>query len=823
MKNYQIRILFLTLIGCILFSQLSFAQRNTDDVALHWKPSPSYNGKDNLGLILVIKNTGPKEFLLSQWDLFFNSMYPVLNSSNSDYTITDLRGNLFQVSFQKSLQPNDSLQIDYVSKYPISGVSTLPNGFYLLNKTDKKTFVGISNVSYDKINLSTAANQEFLEKLYVKNSSYNKPTTPILIFPTPKYLKQTGGQFSLNRILKVYGNDRDLEVFARELNRLLISERVSSENDADIVLVSNAALGKEAYDLTISKKKIAIAYSTSTGLFYALQSLKSLYKGLDYKDKLPCLHVIDEPRYSYRGFMLDIARNYRDKSVVLKYLDVMAENKLNVLHFHFIEDEAWRIEIPGLPELTEVGAGRSPLYHKGHALQPAYGSGINETKNFLTRQDFIEILKYAKERNIKVVPEIETPGHARASIKAMEYRYHKFMHAGNKAAAEEYVLHDWDDKSEYNTAQNFGDNVLNPALPSVYRFLDKVLSEFQAMYAEAGVSFDKVSLGGDEVPPGVWENSPKIKDLMNKEGLSSVYQVWTYYITKINELCIAKGLQLAGWEEIGMVNKGSGMVPNPEMSNKQNMQLDVWNNIIGGGQDDLVYKLANAGFPTVLISASNTYFDMMWDTTFDEPGLNWATHADLYHSYSLFPEDYFANIHTYYRGEKLDKSYINKLERITDKGRANFLGIKGGVFAETLVEDANLDYLTFPRFYVLAERAWSARKSYESESTYNRNKFDKDYVSFVYRVGAVELPSISNSIAFRLPRIGLKLQGNTLLGNAEYGYFNVHYTTDGSVPSLTSLRFDLKNGITVRTGQKITVAAIDHKGRAGQISSLIIQ
>src|SRR5690606_26757551 len=310
---------------------------------------------------------------------------------------------------------------------------------------------------------------------------------------------------------------------------------------------------------------------------------------------LPLVDMMDEPRYAYRGFMLHSARNFRPKEVVLKYFDLMGKYKLNVFHFHFIEDEAWRIEIPGLPELTEVGARRSPLFHLGNALQPAYGSGIDETKYYLSRADFIEILKYAKEKHIQVVPEIETPGHARASIKAMEYRYNKYMLAGDKTAAEEYLLHDLDDKSEYNTAQNFGDNVLNPALPSVYRFLDKVLTEFISMYAEAGVPFEKVSLGGDEVPPGVWEKSTKIKALMDKEGMTSVHQVWTYYISKINELCISKGLQMAGWEEIGMVNKGSGMVVNPDMPNKQNMQLDVWNNIIGGGQDDLVYKLANAG------------------------------------------------------------------------------------------------------------------------------------------------------------------------------------------------------------------------------------
>ncbi|MGN0002034.1 MAG: family 20 glycosylhydrolase [Sphingobacterium composti] len=805
-----------------LFSGVSYSQNKSVDLALHWKPSSSYDGKENLELILTLKNKSNVNIHLDEWNLFFNSMYPAVELSNDSYKLVDLRGNHFKIEFfNQNLMPNDSIKITYTTKYAISGISTVPNGFYLLNKSDQKTFVGIEDVTYEPLKITHADNKTFLEKLYAKNESFKKSAPQIHIFPSPKYLKELSGQFSINRILKVSGDDKEVSLFEHELNRILVFERANSSN-ADIRLIHKESLSKEAYNMLISKESITLEYSTMSGLFYALQSIKSLHKGLIDKSHFPCMEVRDEPRYTYRGFMLDIARNFRDKSVVLKYLDLMAENKLNVFHFHFIEDEAWRIEIPGLPELTEVGAWRSPLHHFGNALKPAYGSGVNEAKQYLTREDFIEILKYAKERHIRVVPEIETPGHARASIKAMEYRYHKYMQAGNKQAAEEYLLHDLDDASEYNTAQNFGDNVLNPALPSVYKFLDKVLTEFKSMYVEAGVPFEKVSLGGDEVPPGVWEKSPRIQELMKREGLANVYQIWTYYISKINELCISKGLQMAGWEEIGMVNNGTGMVVNHDMPNKQNMQLDVWNNIIGGGQDDLVYRLANAGYPTVLISASNTYFDMMWDTSFEEPGLKWATYADLYHSYSLFPEDYFANIHTYYSGAKLNKSYINKLVRINEKGRSNFLGIKGGVFAETLLKDENLDYLAFPRFYVLAERAWSPRRVYENENSYDKKKFDVEYISFLNRIAKVELPSIANRVKFRLPRVGLKLDKNVLSANLEYPGFSVYYTTDGTTPSLKSNLFNTKNGIIVNEGQVISIAVVDEWGRTGVVSTLNI-
>ena len=817
----------LLFIICLITTPALFARNpEASDISIKWKPAPTYNGTDDLSLQIVVKNEGAATFPLKDWDLFFNTMYPVVETNNEQFQLIDKRGNLFQIVFrQRFLAPQDSIVLNYKTQYGIVGISTRPNGFYFLSKLDKTKYTAVGQVEYEDIKSSPSQNREFLQKLYAKNQSFQKEYTPIKIFPSPKSLIERNGIFDLRKALQV-----EVPLDWKQTVDKGLAGLAKVQYDADkknFIVRLNSNLAEEAYNLSIKPDLIEIEASGRAGLFYALQSLQSLYDQAQSKSAkkvthLPCVEVMDEPRYAYRGFMLDIARNFRPKEVVLKYLDLMGKYKLNVFHFHFIEDEAWRIEIPGLPELTEVGARRSPAYLDGKALMPAYGSATNTEHQFLTRKDFIEILKYALERNITVVPEIETPGHARASVKAMEARYDKYMAAGDRKAAEEYLLHDFEDISVYNTAQNFGDNVLNPALPSVYRFLDKVLDEFQSMYAEAGVPFKKISLGGDEVPPGVWEKSPKIKKLMHEQGIGSVHEVWAYYIDKINKLCKAKGLELAGWEEIGMVNNGKGMVVNPDMEHKENMQLDVWNNIIGGGNDDLVYRLANAGYPTVLISASNLYLDMMWDSTYREPGFKWATFADLHHSYSLFPEDYFANIHTYYSGKKLDKTYLNKLTRITEKGRANFKGIKGGLFAETILSDEALDYMVFPRFFVLAERAWSQRRAYESEETYNQELFDRDYVAFLNRVVQVELPVIQDRVQFRLPRVGLKVENSTLRANVEYPGYPIYYTTDGSQPTLRSPRLDIKKGIKVKSGDKITAVALDDKGRSGLLSQLDI-
>ena len=806
-----------------VYGQSTIAER----IALSWGPSPTYNGQDMLDLRLVLKNISADKLDLSKWDLWFNAMYPVLDTVTEKYSFSNERGNLFKLSFSDQiLQPKDSLVMIYTTRYAISNISTVPNGFYFQNRLDQTKYYTVDHVSYAPILQAADAQNKLNLELFDKNEKLNKGDASLLIFPTPKSLKVGNGTYKLPVTLRYFIQDGfeinldfldDIAAF-RQLELIPVGEK-----EAQFVIKKVDGINEEAYRLSVSNEGVFIEAGSDAGAFYGLQSLLSMLKYDSYLGdapiELPFVKVEDEPRYSYRGFMMDIARNFKDKSTIFKYLDLMARYKLNVFHLHFIDDEGWRIEIPSLPELTMVGAMRSPSFKDGKALQPAYGSGGHPTVgHFLTRADFIEILKYANKRNIVVVPEIETPGHARAAIKAMQYRYERLVGQGNKSEAEKYLLHDLDDRSEYNSVQHFGDNVINPALPSTYVFLEQVIDEFVSMYKEANIPFKKISIGGDEVPNGVWTKSPKIDALMKSEGMQSVNEVWPYYIQRVNDICIAKGLNMAGWEEIGMVNEGQGMVVNPAIRNKSNIQVDVWNNVIGGGQEDLAYRLANAGYPTVLISASNMYFDMMWNTNFMEPGLKWATYADLFHSYSLLPEDFFANIDNYYSGEKLGKKVFNKRIRLTEKGKANFLGIKGGLWAETVQTEEQMDYLVFPRFFALAERAWSAKRSYENESRFDVKHIERDYTSFINKIGLDELPKIKSTVKFRLPAVGVKEVRGQVMANTEYPGFSIYYTVDGSLPTLNSQRYESDKPIAYRAGQTLAFAVVDAEGRVGQVS-----
>ncbi|MDR2282808.1 MAG: family 20 glycosylhydrolase [Sphingobacterium sp.] len=821
-------VLFGALLGS-LTAQRGLAQVSSiaEQVQVKWRPDINYNGKDQLDLTLIVKNTSNSNLDLSKWDLWFNAMYPVVNKTTAQYSFSDQRGNLFKLQFtEKSLAPNDSLVMVYTSKYAISNLSTMPNGFYFQSRTDKNVYYPVRNVSYTPVTATAEVQNSFNASLFERNARLNKKATLPLIFPTPRTMKVGNGSYTIPSQLNYFVSD-GFDVKLDGLNNIPAVRNLellpSKEENAQLLIKRVEGLKNEAYRLSVGREGIRIESSSDAGVQYALQSLISMLRPEMYFAtaglKIPFVKVEDEPRYVYRGFMMDIARNFKDKTTIFKYLDLMARYKLNVFHFHFIDDEGWRIEIPSLPELTAVGAVRSPLFSDGRSLEPAYGSGGSSiSSNFLTRADFIEILKYAHDRNIVVVPEIETPGHARAAIKAMHARYERLLAAGDREEAEKYLLCDLEDRSEYNSVQNFGDNVINPALPSTYAFLEKVIDEFIAMYKDANIPFKKISIGGDEVPNGVWTKSPKIDALMQREGMKSPHEVWPYYIERVNAICLAKGLDMAGWEEIGMVNKGQGMVVNPELRNKSNIQVDVWNNVIGGGQEDLAYRLANAGYQTVLISASNMYFDMMWNTNFMEPGLKWATYADLFHSYSLLPEDYFANIDTYYSGKKLGKRGFSQRIRLTEKGKANFLGIKGGLWAETVLNEEQMDYLVFPRFFALAERAWSDKRPYENEAKFDLKLLENDYAKFITKVGADELPKIAEQVKFRLPGVGLKEVKGKVFANVEYPGFSIYYTSDGSLPTLNSERYEANTAVPYRAGQVLAFAVVDSEGRLGQVS-----
>lgn len=776
------------------------APQSAEKIKITWRlsdPNSESPGKD---MEFVLYNKGTTSFPLEEWDLWFNAIYPVEDTIQTPYQLINKKGNLYKIEFDEGvkLEKNDSLIVRMESAYAINNIAATPNGLYFQHREDYTPAFDIED--YEIINFvrSKEQNRKHLASLFEKNKRAKEDVAQ-RILPTPKNITVHGEEWKVPSQL-VYFVDEELQELLDPIepfvNQIFQKQSFQAEEEAkqaDVVIRFDKNLKEEAYQLHIHKGGADIRTSGYSGLFYALQSLKNMMTPgmLSGSEDLvfPTLDIEDAPRYGYRGQSIDIGRNFHSKELILKYIDILSSYKMNILHLHLTDDEGWRLEIPSLPELTEIGSVRNAYYKEGKSIQPAYGSGTEtEGKQYLTASDFKEILRYAAARAITVLPEIETPGHARAAIKAMQARYTYYNNQGNKEEAEKYLLYHPEDESVYSSVQYFDDNVMDVALPSTYTFISTVVDDIKKMYEEAGLKLKRIHIGGDEVPDGVWEKSPAIQQLMKEKGFSSVYEVWPYYIHKVRGLLKEKGMEIAGWEEVGMVNKGEGMVPNADV-NKENILVDVWNNVIGQGQEDLAYKLANAGYKTIIVGASHYYLDMAWNKDWKEPGFQWASHTDLYHSYSLLPENYFANVHLAERAKDLSKEYFAEKEKLSEAGRKNIVGIKGGLWSETILTDERVDYMLLPRLLSIAERGWSAKRDWENEENFNLASFDQEYLAFANKVGRIELPKLEvifDKLNYRVPDVGLKEINGQLHANTELPGFAIYYTEDGSEPTQES-------------------------------------
>lgn len=401
--------------------------------------------------------------------------------------------------------------------------------------------------------------------------------------------------------------------------------------------------------------------------------------------------------------------------------------KLNVFHFHFSEDEGWRLEIPALPELTEIGAKRSPTGDIKNNLPPSFGSGAETTNSgtgFYSRADFIEILKYANQHHIKVIPEIESPGHARAAIKAMDARHERLINARQPIEARKYLLRDLADRSKYRSVQGWDDNVINVALPSVYTFMETVVNEIKSMYAAAHAPLETIHFGGDEVPGGIWEKSPAVNALIKKGGnVKTTNDLWYYYFGRLQAMLQNKNLKLYGWEEAGLIkvikNGKLVWVPNKELA-KKNMQVDVWNNLIGSGAEDLAYRMANSGIKVVLTNATNLYFDLAYNQSFNEPGLSWGGYVDIDKPFYFIPFNYLKNLKDK-DGNPINMAKIKGKEQLTELGKSNILGIQGAIWSENIRNPERLEYMLLPKLLALAERAWAKEPAWATESDQSKS------------------------------------------------------------------------------------------------------
>lgn len=419
--------------------------------------------------------------------------------------------------------------------------------------------------------------------------------------------------------------------------------------------------------------------------------------------------VEDWPDMEYRGLMLDVVRDFRTKDEVLRILDLMSAYKLNRLHFHIGDDEAWCLEIPEIPELTEFSGNHElPSWdlEETNALKPTNNGKIG-LKTFYTEKEYKEILAYAWEKGIAVIPEFDAPGHSRSSIKAMQY-YER------KTGDDSYRLQDPDDTSHYWSAQDFNDNAISPWLPGVYRFYDTVFGSVVKMHEEAGAPLYAIHIGGDEVPSGVWSGKDRkaMKNLFT-EGMLDIAE--------------KHGVKLAGWHDMAI-----GLEPATLERLKKNLYfVNVWSR---HEKIELAYKLANDGIPVLLCNVNNTYIDLAYGDDPHDIGLHWGGYVDERKSFALQPWKIYESCRWKGINEALDvygaaegKTQLERPEMV--------IGVQANLWSEIVRSIDDATYQILPKALGVFERGWNSSPCWPTDEA-----FFEDFDKFYSIISAHEMP-----------------------------------------------------------------------------------
>ena len=494
----------------------------------------------------------------------------------------------------------------------------------------------------------------------------------IAIIPQPVKVVTNAGNFILPKNVTIQspaGNDFK-ETVAFLKNKLSAATGVSVMNaaasTATIKLLlnkkQNEVIGKEGYHLVVSPKNIMIEANEPAGLFYGVQTLIQLFpKEIEsttpvknIKWQAPCVDITDYPRFGWRGLMFDVARHFFTKEDVKKYIDQMVRYKYNLLHLHLTDDEGWRIEIKSLPKLTEVGAWNvKKVGYFGTFAVPR----PDEPRNyggFYTQDDIKEIVQYAKERFVNILPEIDVPGHSLAAIAA----YPDLSCSGgakNIGVASGESIKDWD------THTALYDDNLCPANENVYAFLDKVLTEVAQLFP-----FQYIHMGGDETFKTFWESSDAVKALMKRENLKNMEEVQSYFEKRVEKIVESKGKKFMGWDEI----LEGGLAPDAVVMS--------WRGMEGGIQ------AAKMKHDVVMSPTTFTYIDYMQGDPAIEPRIYATLRLNKTYQFEPVPEG-------------VDPKYI--------------LGGQANLWTEQVYNMRHAEYMTWPRAFAVAEDVWSPKAS----------------------------------------------------------------------------------------------------------------
>lgn len=805
----------------------------------------------------ILENNSTVSLEGSGWAMYYNQVtrMPITETVPDIVNIEHINGDFYRMTpgGAFSLEPGEIVEIPFESEDWLIKRSDAPSGVYFVFTDDEGS--EISRIPVYDLEVIPFSRPEQIHRFkddqtaiptpewqYEQNEKLSHLDESLLlpIIPTPVNFKKQNGTVTIGDNLMIHheaGLGSQASILAAHLTRRMGKKPMvmeSTVSGAGIISLRTGDVkvnGKhsETYLLKADRALgILIEGSDPAGVFYGIQSLLALLQVKSSSDSLsvlevPSLQIADAPAFEYRGMHFDVARNFQKKETVLKFLDLMAFYKLNKFHFHLTDDEGWRLEIEELPELTSLGAYRGHTLDDSEYLAPAYGSGpfpdpeVSHGSGYYTRKDFIEILKYAADRHIEVIPEVNMPGHARAAIKAMEYRYRKLMDDGRNEEAEKYLLSDPDDQSQYISAQLYNDNVVCVCRESVFTFYETVINDIIEMYQEARLELRMIHTGGDEVPQGAWESSPLCNALLERNpDITDYRNLQPYFFSRLTGILEAHHLIISGWEEVAMsFLPDGGWEANPEFANG-NVIPYVWNSL--WGNQDLGYRLANGGYPVILCNVNNFYFDLAYNKDPYEPGAYWGGFVDTRDAFSFIPFDLYKSMDYDVMGQEfdMDRDFKN-MERLRPDAFDNILGLQGEMWSETVKGPLMLEYYSLPKIIGLAQRAWEGTPPWAGiEDKAERNKDrDEAWNVFANTLAQRDLPRLDylfGGFNYRLAPPGARIREGKLEANTAFPGLAIRYTTDGSDPDSLSLAYQEP----VEVSGKVKLKSFSASGRGGR-------
>jgi hexosaminidase len=454
------------------------------------------------------------------------------------------------------------------------------------------------------------------------------------IIPQPQKIHKQHGSFILTNQTHYYSDTPLADTAITYLNAHLKQSSgyslKSSPSKAELIFhyTHQKDIKSEGYHLDITTKHITITARDREGFFYGIITLLQLTKPAIWqqqssKDKwpIPACRIEDTPRYQWRGMMLDVSRNFFSVDYVKKFIDRMAQYKLNRFHWHLTDDEGWRMEIKHYPLLTKVGAKRGPGTKLPFSTFPTMrGPKKHMQSGYYSQQQIREIVAYAKARCIEILPEIDLPAHAKAAVTAYPD-----------------ILLDPHDTSRFRSVQKVANNTINPALESTYTMLEGIIGEVAALFP-----FGYIHLGGDEVPKGAWHGSPAVKRLMEQKRLRNTKAVEDYFFARMDKITAKYGKYIAGWQEI--------TEKHPHI--RELSLVMAWKSTQAG------QKAIKKGYPTIMTPVQYLYFDQQYVRSKKEPGHTWSTPVSLHKVYSFDPPASATGIQACLWSETLQNEHI---------------------------------------------------------------------------------------------------------------------------------------------------------------------